>query len=104
MYAHFESDMSETFLDIATRIGQLVTEKNQAYGNSFAKSGEFLRLLYPEGIQPDQYNDALLLVRIFDKIVRIATDNDAFGESPYSDIVGYGILGVSLKARDDGES
>jgi hypothetical protein len=89
--------MPQSYLEIATQIGHTVTAKNVAYGNSFAKTGDFLRLLYPEGIQPDQYDDALLLVRIFDKIMRIATDNDAFGESPYSDIVGYGILGVSLK-------
>lgn len=36
----------------------------------------------------------LCLVRILDKMFRIATDKDALGESPYRDIAGYGILGA----------
>jgi hypothetical protein len=84
-----------TFRQIAAEVGALVEEKNTAYGDSFAKSGEFLRLLYPNGIQPEQYGDALCLVRIFDKMMRIATQKDAFGENPYRDIIGYGILGAA---------
>lgn len=87
------------FRSIAAEIGELVEEKNKSYGNSFAKCGEFLRLLFPAGIQPAQYDDALALVRIFDKQMRIATRKDAFGESPYRDIAGYGLLGI---AKDEG--
>jgi len=83
------------FAKIGKEIGEMVNEKNAAYGDSFAKCGEFLKLLYPNGIQPDQYTDALCLVRIFDKQMRIATMKNAFGESPYRDIVGYGLLGVA---------
>jgi hypothetical protein len=89
------------FNRIAAEIGALVTEKNAAYGDSFAKCGEFLRLLFPAGIQPEQYDDALALVRIFDKQMRIAARKDAFGESPYRDIAGYGLLGV---AKDEGDT
>jgi hypothetical protein len=83
------------FKELAAQIGELLTKKNAAYGSSFEKCGDFLRLLYPDGISPEKYNDALLLVRIFDKQMRIATAKDAFGESPYLDIAGYGILGAS---------
>jgi hypothetical protein len=38
----------------------------------------------------------LLLVRIFDKLKRIATSKQAFEEDPYKDIAGYGILGVAI--------
>lgn len=86
----------KTFEQIGAEIGEIVAEKNAAYGSSFAKAGEFLRLLYPNGLRPEQYADALLLVRIFDKQMRIATDRDALGESPYGDISGYGVLGVHL--------
>jgi hypothetical protein len=86
------------FVTLATEIGKLVEEKNAAYGSSFAKCGEFLRILYPDGIQPDQYHDALLIVRIFDKLMRIATAKDALGESPYRDIAGYGLLGASTSS------
>jgi hypothetical protein len=87
-------EMSTEFQRVAKEIGDLVTEKNKAYGDSFAKTGEFLQLLYPDGIKPEQYGDALSLVRIFDKMMRIATDRDAFGESPYRDIAGYSLLGI----------
>lgn len=89
------------FKEIGTNIGELVRIKNEAYGNSFAKSGEFLKLLYPKGLVPEQYNDALLLVRIFDKQMRIASNKDAFGENPYEDIAGYGICGVAGRRHDD---
>jgi hypothetical protein len=88
--------MKRTFEEIGAAVGQLVDEKNAAYGSSFACSGDFLRLLFPNGIPPSQYDDALLLVRIFDKQMRIATNRDAFGESPYQDIAGYGLLGTQL--------
>lgn len=93
-----------TFQEIAEQIGKLVTEKNQAYGSSFKTSAVALRLLYPDGIQPKSYRDALLLVRVWDKMMRIATDKDAFGESPWRDIVGYGILGASTDAERRAEA
>jgi hypothetical protein len=80
---------------IGKEVGELVEEKNAAYGSSFEKCGRFLELLYPNGLTPAQYDDALLLVRIFDKQMRIATRKDAFGESPYRDIAGYGLLGAA---------
>jgi hypothetical protein len=83
------------FVELAREVGELITEKNQAYGSSFAKTGEFFKLLYPAGIKPEQYRDALILARIFDKIMRIATAADAFGESPYRDLAGYALLGAS---------
>ena len=82
------------FVLAAKQLGETVAEKNAAYGSAFAKSGQFLELLYPDGLRPEQYTDMLLLVRIFDKQMRIATDKQALGESPFRDIAGYGILGV----------
>jgi hypothetical protein len=82
------------FEQLADEIGKLVAEKNEAYGDAFAKAGEFLKLLYPKGLRADQYSDALALCRIFDKMMRIATRKSAFGESPYRDIAGYGLLGI----------
>lgn len=82
------------YKELAEQIGNLVEEKNAAYGNSFDQAGEFLRLLYPNGIPPEAYGDMLCVVRIFDKLKRIATNKDAFGESPWRDIIGYGLLGL----------
>lgn len=81
---------------IGTEIGRLVDKKNKAYGDAFNKSGEFLKILYPEGIRPEQYNDMLAIVRIFDKMMRIANRKEAFGENPWNDITGYGILKAEI--------
>ena len=88
------------FARIAQEIADLLAEKRVAYGASFEDSGKVMALLYPNGISLDQYQDALTVIRIIDKLFRIATDKDALGESPYRDIAGYGILG----AADDEES
>lgn len=83
------------FVAIAKGIGEIVTQKNEAYGSSVAATEQMLQFIYPNGIRSDQYGDVLLIVRILDKIMRIATKKDAFGESPFQDIAGYGILGVA---------
>lgn len=82
------------FRRIGTEMGETVAVKNRAYGNAFNEGGIILRVLYPHGVAPDQYDDLLAVVRILDKLKRIATDRDALGESPFRDIVGYGILGT----------
>lgn len=92
--------MDGKYEEIGRQVGQLVDKKQVAYGNSFGKSGEFLKLLYPEGISPNQYDDMLALVRIFDKQMRIATDKDAMGEDPFGDIAGYGLLGMARNKTD----
>ncbi len=79
---------------IAKEIGKLVKEKNTAYGDSFNRAGEILEILYPYGVGLDDYKDMLAIVRIIDKLFRIATDKEAFEESPWRDIVGYALLGA----------
>ena len=91
------------YQELGKEIGEMVEKKQAAYGDSFGKAGAVLRLMYPSGINPAQYDDALTIVRILDKLFRIATDKDAFGESPYRDIAGYGLLGAAQKERQCGE-
>ena len=88
--------MKHTYEQLGRELGVLVERKQRAYGDSFGRSAAFLRLLYPHGILPAQYDDVLVSVRIFDKLARLATGNDPDGESPYQDIAGYGLLGVQL--------
>ncbi len=91
------AEKGQEFAEIGTEIGKLVQVKNAAYGDAFAQSGKILRVLYPQGVRPDQYEDMLGVTRVLDKLFRIATQKDALGETPWGDIAGYGILGV---ARD----
>ncbi len=87
--------MSNKYKSIASEIGDLVQEKNDAYGDSFGQSCKVLEVLYPNGIKPEQYRDALAITRVIDKLFRLANKKDAFGESPWRDICGYSILGVA---------
>jgi len=83
------------YIKIANEIGSLVAEKNIAYGDSFGQACKILEVLYPDGIQPNQYRDALAVTRVIDKLFRLANKRDAFGENPWKDICGYAILGVA---------
>ncbi len=86
-----------TYPDLGREIGELVASKQKAYGSSFQKAGDVMRILYPEGISPEKMDDALAIVRVIDKLFRLATDKTAFGESAWGDVCGYSLLGL---ARD----
>lgn len=94
---------------LGTEIGQLVATKDAAYGKAFDRAGAIVKLLYPNGVTLDQYDDFLAVTRIVDKLFRIANQKDAFGESPFMDIAGYGLLGykrhldVNKRLRDQEE-
>lgn len=85
------TDKPGTYESIGTDIGRLVDVKNKQYGDAFGKSGEFLKVLYPNGIKPDQYKDMLAVVRVFDKLMRVANGNQG-NENAWNDLAGYGIL------------
>jgi hypothetical protein len=92
-------DLDSKYASISADIGKLLCEKDKAYGRAWLRIAEFMKLLYPDGIKPENYVDALLIVRVFDKLSRIATDKDAFGESPWRDLAGYGILGAARRSK-----
>jgi len=78
----------------AEKIADMINEKQSAYGDSFGQSGKVLELLYPSGVLVAQYQDMLCMIRIIDKLFRIANDKNAFSESPYADLAGYSLLGL----------
>lgn len=88
------------FEQLGQEVGKLVDEKQVAYGDSFGRAGQVMRVLYPDGIRPEQYDDALAIIRIIDKLFRVANQPGAFGESPGKDIAGYGLL---MAARHEAE-
>jgi hypothetical protein len=91
------------FHAVAEAVADLVSQENRAYGDSFSTAGSALRLLYPRGIQPGQMDDALAIARVWDKLSRVATDNDPSGESPWMDICGYALLALSRNLSIDPE-
>lgn len=90
-----------TIKQIANDLSQLIEKKNQAYGNAFDKTEDILKILYPNGIKVEQYKDIHVLVRMLDKICRIARDNDPFNESPYMDLAGYSLLALERREKDE---
>jgi hypothetical protein len=94
-----EAKPLSNFHVLANSIANIVVEKQAAYGDSVGSSKEFLKLLYPVGIPVGKYDDMLMLIRIFDKLKRIVTDKDAFGESPFSDIMGYCLLALNMREK-----
>jgi hypothetical protein len=92
-----EASDQPDFENVGRELGALCAEKNRCYGDSFAKTGEFLKLLFPDGIPVEKFQDALATVRVYDKLMRIATAKDAFDEDPWADIAGYAILSVGIR-------
>ena len=94
-----------SYKDLGKRIGKLVESKQKQYGDSAGRAGRIMEVLYPTGIKPHQYDDALLVVRILDKLSRIAQrgedGQDLGGESPYSDLAGYSLLGMAKDEREN---
>jgi len=89
---------------MADEIVSLLEKKEEAYGSAFDKVGEFVKLLYPEGVQPHQYTDMLFCVRMFDKMMRVANNKKAFNEEPYKDMTGYSFLGWRKEKRTYNEN
>ncbi len=83
------------FEEIGAKVGKLVDKKQKAYGRSFDRSGDIIKILYPHGIRLEQYDDLLAMIRVIDKLFRIANQKEAFGENPWQDIAGYGLLKCS---------
>ena len=84
------------YQEVAIRIATLVEQKQLQYGDSFGNSHKILEILYPEGIQKEDYQNLLTVVRIIDKLFRIA-NGDQGNESAWQDITGYGLLAASHK-------
>jgi len=95
-----QDDMAD-YEKLGTDIGKLVQEKQQAYGDTISKTGAIMRILYPAGVSVEKLGDMLLVVRVLDKLCRLADgEKTAFGESPWRDIAGYGLLGLVGLAKD----
>ena len=86
------------FEEIGAEIGKLVADKNKKYGNSYAEAHKVIEALYPDGIKVDQYPDALVLIRVVDKLFRISKGDEG-EESAWKDIAGYGI--AMVKSSED---
>lgn len=90
---------SPKFEEIATEIGKLVAVKNINYGDSFSHTGEIMKFLFPDGIPIEKYEVFLALVRIMDKIFRLATNPNYNNENAWADIAGYCVLMLGYETQ-----
>ena len=94
----------KTFKDIASETAEILEIKNRAYGNSFNKTTEFLKLLFPDGVVDDQYCHLMYIIRVLDKIGRIANSSLLPPEEgvvdAYKDINGYTTLMLKMLYDD----
>lgn len=94
------------FEELGTKTGKLVDEKQLAYGDSVGKTFDLMKIYLQNWRNEDGtytipeslLKHILLQVRIIDKQNRIFNnpDGDLMEENPYSDTVGYGMLGVRM--------
>lgn len=92
----------DPIFEAGAALGVLVSRKSAAYGDSVAKSGAILEILYPQGIpaDPAALRDLALTVRVLDKLARIAHaagSSDPMAENPWHDVAGYGLRGSMLE-------
>ena len=85
----------KTYEQIGSDLVELLEEKREAYGDGFDGVPKILNLLYPDGVQPESYQDLLTLTRILDKIYRISNNDKS--EDPWFDIAGYCFLAMRTR-------
>lgn len=83
---------------LAESVGDVVDRKNVQYGDAINDVEVFLKLLYPGGIPVERFRDVGLLVRMYDKMKRIASGNQG-EENAWQDLCGYALLGLGGEGR-----
>jgi len=87
-----ELELESISLDVAS----IVKEKNREYGSAFQKVSHILSILFPNGIPTNKYHDVAILIRVLDKVCRIASANDKdVKKDAWLDLTGYGLLRLS---------
>jgi len=91
---------------LALAIGRLTDEKSKQYGDSAERAEKIMKVLYPNGVPVEAFKNALLIVRMCDKLCRIATQDtagvDGAGEDAWKDMAGYSLIGA-LRNMGKGE-
>lgn len=84
---------SPGYEELAVSIGRMTDEKSRQYGDSAQRAEAIMKVLYPNGVPVNAFKNALLVIRICDKLCRIATAAEGDNEDAWRDIAGYGLIG-----------
>ena len=83
---------------LANEIALLLETKEKAYGQAFDTNPIVLKILYPNGVQPKDYDKLLYITRVLDKLNRIANNDNS--EDPFQDICGYSLLAMRQRIKN----
>jgi len=84
------------FEKLGQEAGAMVERRHAKHGDTYARAGSAMRLLFPKGIPSEQMNNALFLSRIWDQMVKASQDEGT--ESPYNEIL---LLSLEALRHDD---
>lgn len=88
------------FFDVGEKLVTKVAQKNNDYGSAFEQIEEILKVLYPNGVPVHQYGNMSLLVRMLDKVCRLANEREKFyNEDSWDDLIGYCFVGKVSNLR-----
>jgi len=80
------------FHALASELADMLTDKNRKYGDSYARMAHVLPIFYPDGVPGEHLLDAVFILRIVDKLMRISSAQKDDDEDAVADIAGYAIL------------
>jgi hypothetical protein len=87
-----KKDTEYSFHSLGEELADMLDNKNRQYGDSYARMAHVLPMFYPDGVPGDRLLDAVFILRIIDKLMRIASAQGDDVEDPVKDIAGYAIL------------
>ena len=91
------SDFEERLDHVNEWVFNMVIEKNKTYGDSVGKATALLKILYSPHICFYQYSTLHYVIRILDKLSRIAGGevDEKKTRDAWTDIAGYALLAAS---------
>ena|SRR3990167_10172171 len=95
-----QNPFHDEILRQCVELGPFLVKKNEAYGDSTRRIVSCLQSFYPDGIPLAQIENAYYMLQILNKLSRVATDCDPFGEDPWLDAAGYSILAHAKRELD----
>ena len=86
------------FREILNDMADLLEKKDRAYGGANTRTARIMEVLYPNGIQPEEYVQVLAITRIVDKLCRQSVTDDP---ENWKDILGYCACLLALYAHEE---
>ena len=96
-----KGDTEYSFHSLGEELADMLDNKNRQYGDSYARMAHVLPMFYPDGVPGDHLLDAVFILRIIDKLMRIASAQGDDMEDPVKDIAGYAILRMKEMRSSD---